>query len=467
MYQKNNRTWMKHLDFIILDIVFLEVSLLVAYFIRYGGRFVLPKNYEVLAILVIVVDLGVVLFKNSYTGILRRDKTQELENSLVHCSFVVLFLVVSLFLLKISVDFSRIAIAVMYVVSVLLIFFTRVTWKRVIRDYVMSKKDLPKLLVVGSLRDLEENIRGIYKPYAGYKMTGIVALDEDSLLGKQILGLPIVATKETMYEYASKNVVDAVFIHDSSIEEPTYVEGFIRIGVTVYEKINRKTVSKYNPQVHTLGNLPVISGCIRRANESELFVKRGLDILGSIVGIAVMSVLFLVFAPIIYIQSPGPIFFKQKRVGRNGRLFNVYKFRTMYPDAEERKKELMEQNIMKGPMFKIEKDPRIIPIGHFLRKSSIDEFPQFINVLKGEMSIVGTRPPTYEEYVEYLPHHRQRLAMRPGITGLWQVSGRSDIKDFDTVVELDTKYIATWNIWLDLRLIWKTILVVIMGRGAV
>ncbi|MGF7086040.1 sugar transferase, partial [Ohessyouella blattaphilus] len=119
------------------------------------------------------------------------------------------------------------------------------------------------------------------------------------------------------------------------------------------------------------------------------------------------------------------------------------------------------------PMFKLDKDPRIIPIGHFLRKSSIDEFPQFINVLKGDMSMVGTRPPTMEEYEQYLPHHRQRLAMRPGITGLWQVSGRSDIKDFDEVVALDTKYIANWNIWLDIRIIWKTIQVVFNGKGAV
>ncbi|MGJ7009967.1 sugar transferase, partial [Ohessyouella blattaphilus] len=222
----------------------------------------------------------------------------------------------------------------------------------------------------------------------------------------------------------------------------------------------------YNPQVNTLGDLPIISGCIKPVSDSEMFVKRAMDIGGGLVGVVIMAMFFAIFAPIIYLQSPGPIFFKQKRVGRNGRPFNVYKFRSMYPDAEERKKELMAKNTMKGPMFKLDKDPRIIPIGHFLRKSSIDEFPQFINVLKGDMSMVGTRPPTMEEYEQYLPHHRQRLAMRPGITGLWQVSGRSDIKDFDEVVALDTKYIANWNIWLDIRIIWKTIQVVFNGKGA-
>ncbi|MGF6990742.1 exopolysaccharide biosynthesis polyprenyl glycosylphosphotransferase [Lachnospiraceae bacterium PM6-15] len=467
MYQRNSGSaWVKHLDFLILDIVCLEASLLIAYFIRYGGKLTLPKNYEVLALLLVLVDVAVVFSKNSYTGILRRDKTQEFESAVSHCTFVLLFLIIIFFALKISVDFSRIVIAVMYIASIILITCLRAIWKRVIRNYVNTKKDLAKVLVVGHLEEIEQDIKGIDKPYAGYKIVGAVVLDDDSLVGDFILGVPVVATKASMYRYASKNIIDMVFLHDMSLEEPDYVEGFIRIGVIVCERIIKKTVSKYNPQVNTLGDLPIISGCIKPVSDSEMFVKRAMDIGGGLVGVVIMAMFFAIFAPIIYLQSPGPIFFKQKRVGRNGRPFNVYKFRSMYPDAEERKKELMAKNTMKGPMFKLDKDPRIIPIGHFLRKSSIDEFPQFINVLKGDMSMVGTRPPTMEEYEQYLPHHRQRLAMRPGITGLWQVSGRSDIKDFDEVVALDTKYIANWNIWLDIRIIWKTIQVVFNGKGA-
>ena len=139
----------------------------------------------------------------------------------------------------------------------------------------------------------------------------------------------------------------------------------------------------------------------------------------------------------------------------------------MYPDAEARKKELMEQNKMSGFMFKMDNDPRIIPIGHFLRKSSIDELPHFWNVLKGDMSLVGTRPPTVDEYEQYEVRHRKRLAMRPGLTGMWQVSGRSDIVDFEEVVALDAKYITEWTLMMDFKIIWRTVLIVLGQKGAV
>ena len=161
------------------------------------------------------------------------------------------------------------------------------------------------------------------------------------------------------------------------------------------------------------------------------------------------------------------MFFSQERVGRNGRKFKIYKFRSMYPDAEEQKKELMEKNKMQGLMFKMDDDPRIIPIGKFIRKTSLDEFPQFFNVLKGDMSLVGTRPPTVDEYEQYETHHRVRLAAKPGLTGMWQVSGRSDIVDFEEVVALDKKYIEEWNIGLDIRILLETVKVVLTGKGSV
>ena len=167
----------------------------------------------------------------------------------------------------------------------------------------------------------------------------------------------------------------------------------------------------------------------------------------------------VILGPVIYLKSPGPIFFSQIRIGRKGRPFKIYKFRSMYMDAEERKKELEQQNQMEGNlMFKLKDYPRIIKgIGNFIRKTSLDEFPQFWNVLKGDMSIVGTRPPTADEYSRYSPHHKRRLSMLPGITGLWQVSGRSKITDFEEVVRLDTEYIENWSLSLDIKIILKTI----------
>ena len=211
----------------------------------------------------------------------------------------------------------------------------------------------------------------------------------------------------------------------------------------------------------------------------QAFVKRTIDILGGIVGCIFTGVLTIILAPCIYIASPGPIFFSQYRIGKNGKKFKIYKFRSMYMDAEARKAELMEQNQVKdGMMFKMEYDPRIIGckklpdgtikkgIGNRIRDWSLDEFPQFFNVLKGDMSLIGTRPPTEDEWEKYSAHHRGRMAIKPGITGLWQVSGRSNITDFDEVVRLDRKYIDEWSLVNDIKILFKTVGVVLKGEGS-
>ena len=228
-----------------------------------------------------------------------------------------------------------------------------------------------------------------------------------------------------------------------------------------------------------LGKFKVLSTSIGFATAGQLTIKRFIDIVGSIVGLIFTGLLTLIIGPIIYFKDPGPIFFSQERIGKNGKRFKMYKFRSMYMDAEERKKELMEQNKVKdGMMFKMDDDPRIIGsekkdkngkpkgIGNFIRKTSIDEFPQFLNVLKGQMSLVGTRPPTVDEWEKYDLAHRIRMATKPGVTGMWQVSGRSEITDFDEVVRLDREYIETWSLALDVKIMIKTLLVVFKGRGA-
>ena len=153
-------------------------------------------------------------------------------------------------------------------------------------------------------------------------------------------------------------------------------------------------------------------------------------------------------------------------MGRNGRQFRIYKFRSMVRDADAKKAELMEQNEMKGHMFKVEDDPRITKVGRFIRKHSIDEMPQFWNVLKGDMSLVGTRPPTVDEFEHYSVDHKRRLSMVPGLTGMWQVNGRSDVVDFEEVVRMDTQYIENWSLLLDVQLLLKTIGIVFTGKGA-
>ena len=227
--------------------------------------------------------------------------------------------------------------------------------------------------------------------------------------------------------------------------------------------------------VEKFGEFTVVTMTPSILNLREAFAKRLMDIVGGFVGCLLTGIFTVILAPFIWIKSPGPIFFSQMRVGRNGKLFKMYKFRSMYPDAEERKQELLAMNeVEDGYMFKIENDPRIIGsekgagkgIGNFIRKTSLDEFPQFFNVLKGDMSLVGTRPPTLDEWEKYEPHHRGRMSIRPGITGMWQVSGRSDVMDFEEVVALDRDYISRWSIGLDIKILLKTVVSVVKGQGA-
>lgn len=241
----------------------------------------------------------------------------------------------------------------------------------------------------------------------------------------------------------------------------------MEMGITTRLNIGGIGLESKNAIVETFSDYVVVTSSIRIAEPRQLLIKRIMDIAGGIVGVALTGILTLILGPIIFFQSPGPIFFSQERVGRSGRRFRIYKFRSMYLDAEERKKELMKQNKMQGLMFKMDNDPRITPIGRFIRKTSLDEFPQFFNVLKGDMSLVGTRPPTIDEYEQYEAHHKARLAAKPGLTGMWQVSGRSDIVDFEEVVRLDKKYITEWNIGLDLRILFETVKIVITGKGSV
>ncbi len=194
--------------------------------------------------------------------------------------------------------------------------------------------------------------------------------------------------------------------------------------------------------------------------------KRVLDLFGGLAGTAIFFLLYPIIGLAIKLDSPGPVLFKQKRVGQNGRIFELLKFRSMYVDAESRKSELAHRNTMNGPMFKIENDPRVTKVGRFLRKTSLDEIPQFLNVLKGEMSLVGTRPPTPDEVKSYYLWHHRRISAKPGITGLWQVSGRNKIKDFDKIVELDCQYLDNWRFLDDIKILLKTVVVVLKRKGA-
>ena len=306
-------------------------------------------------------------------------------------------------------------------------------------------------------------------------------LDSD-LRGKTICGIPIVSDRKAVIKFACGEWIDEIFI--PTCEESEYpnelIDTFLEMGITVHAEIKPPVSMETScQQVEKIGDYTVITTSMNYAASSKLLVKRFIDIAGGLSGCLITLIITAIFGPMIYFSSPGPIFFAQERIGRNGRKFKMYKFRSMYMDAEERKKELMDQNkISDGLMFKMDFDPRIIGnkilpdgrkktgIGQFIRKTSLDEFPQFYNILKGDMSLVGTRPPTVDEWELYEPHHRARMAFRPGLTGMWQVSGRSNITDFEEVVKLDTKYISEWSLKLDMKILFQTVLSVFKSDGA-
>ena len=259
------------------------------------------------------------------------------------------------------------------------------------------------------------------------------------------------------------------------------MDELLEMGMVVHLNLAKvKSTPGQKQLVETVGGYTVLTTTMNYATDSQAFAKRALDILGGLVGCILTGIICIFVGPAIYISSPGPIFFSQIRIGQNGKPFKMYKFRSMYMDAEERKAELMAQNKMSDSrMFKLDFDPRVIGnkilpdgrhktgVGEFIRKTSLDEFPQFWNVLKGDMSLVGTRPILQDELEQYELHHRARIAIKPGITGMWQVSGRSDITDFEEVVRLDTEYISNWNFGLDIKILLQTVKTVLKREGSV
>ena len=311
------------------------------------------------------------------------------------------------------------------------------------------------------------------------KVQGVALLDWDGQL-KEIAGVPVRADFDTFMDWLRREPMDAVYLdvpYQTGESLRPYVEQIETMGAAVH--LNIPTLEQYLPKhsreswmtqtQHTLEEAGDSLFVTLQTNEhsfGDMVLKRLMDLVGGFLMLLLSIPIIAIVAIPIKIQSPGPLFFKQKRVGLNGRVFNIYKLRTMYMDAEERKKDLMAKNKMSGLMFKMDDDPRIIPIGKQLRRLSIDELPQAFNVLRGEMSLVGTRPPTLDEYNQYESHHKGRLSMKPGITGLWQVSGRSDITDFEEVVKLDMTYIDNWSLQLDIKILLRTVAVVVKGRGA-
>lgn len=481
MYRKSSQGWLKHWDFIVFDIICLQIAFIVGYVLRNGiSNPYAVYDYRSLAIILTLVDLLVILFFGTFRGVLKRGMYKEFAMTVKHVCLVFLSITFYLFSVHRGEIYSRAVLYIFSVVYLFLAYIMRLCWKRYLCSRTSSDRSR-SIFIITTFSRAGKSIENIQQSgYGAFRVAGIAITDRD-MRGEKICGINVDAYKDDMLTCLKNKWVDEVFINlpqGSRWEE--LLEKLTEMGLVIH--INLMSAIDITGQkrfVEKLGDYTVLTTSLNYATPKQAFLKRSLDILGGLVGCLITLFLTIVIGPLIYIQSPGPIFFSQERVGKNGRRFRMYKFRSMYLDAEERKQELMAQNRVKdGMMFKLDWDPRIIGskkmpdgttkkgIGNIIRDLSLDEFPQFFNVLKGDMSLVGTRPPTIDEWEKYEMHHRARLAIKPGITGMWQVSGRSNITDFEEVVELDKKYIREWSMGMDIKIMLKTVAVVLDKDGA-
>lgn len=482
MYKKNSNSWLKHSDFIFFDLLCIQIAFLLSYFLRHGNLNLYTNPiYKNMNIFILLVDITIIFLFEEYKNVLKRGYYIELISTAKQ-SFMLL-LTSSLYLIteQNGNEYSRIALYLMVVIYFILTYIARIFWKKYLKS-LMKKGGESSLIIITTSKLVEDVVRNIkgYN-YERFQINGIIILNKD-MVGRSIYGVPVVADNNNAAKFLCQGWVDEVFVNlDETFSYPyELIDLCIKMGLAVHlnlAKISDNTGGKQT--IEKVGKYTVLTTTLNYMTEKEAFMKRMVDIIFGVLGCIATGIIYLFIAPIIYIKSPGPIFFSQERVGENGKTFKMYKFRSMYMDAEKRKAELMKQNkISSGLMFKMDFDPRIIGnkilpdgtkktgIGQFIRSTSLDEFPQFWNVLKGEMSTVGFRPALPSEYAQYEFHHRARIAMKPGVTGMWQVSGRSDIIDFEEVVRLDTEYIKNWSMGLDFKILLKTFAVVLKKDGS-
>lgn len=446
---------------------------------------------------IIALSLVIVFFCfPSPINITKRNRIMEIVSALRNCAITFSLIAVMLIVTKNRLLESRYLLFGDFIFYCIFSLNGRYILKRAMLHYLPNSKHATMVGVITTvergnkfipdlLEDWSKNVKavalvdticenGIYKQYKTINGNGSIAIKSELEVINDIAGVPVVANASSLMGWIRTASLDEVYInlpYSGEAKIPELIEELEDMGITV--KINLPTLetivqnSKFgNVDCEVNANCPMAVFSPAVFKERDLQIKKIFDIVGGIVGSIVSLPVILITAIPLLIESPGPLIFKQQRVGKNGRIFDIYKLRSMYVDAEERKKALMEQNTMNGHMFKIDDDPRITKVGKIIRSLSIDELPQFWNVVRGDMSLIGTRPPTIDEFEKYESHHKRRLSLKPGITGMWQVSGRSNIQDFEEIVKLDCEYIDNWSLWLDLKIFFKTIWVLLTRKGA-
>ena len=495
MYKRRIRGWSQHIDFMALDNLCLFISLLIGFLIVQKEGVLTSRHFWSTVLIAILVNLVVIIILDTYHSVLHHSAWDEMLRLLAQTVYVVLVLLILQLLGQMSE--TNLAGIALYAIPlyVLTCYIMRQAYKSFLKKkhHILNRHSLlialePSQIPTVVPRILRSNY-GTYR-FIGFALMGAdpsedqarQALRSISEEYPEVETIPIVATADTLEQYLTNNWVDEVYL-DVSPKDDMPVElinNLMRMGITIHTALtNLDDIESRHKNVEWICGHLTITTSLGYITGRDVLLKRLMDIVGGLIGSAIAVILTIPIGLAIMISDPGPIFFSQIRIGENGKKFRIYKFRSMYKDAEARKKQLAQTSGQEDQlMFKMEHDPRIIGqkqlpdgrwkkgVGGWIRDLSLDEFPQFFNVLKGDMSLVGTRPPTVDEWTRYEPFHRARMSTRPGITGLWQVSGRSEIRDFDTVVRLDREYIENWSLKQDIHILFKTIWVVVNRKGA-
>jgi len=453
------------------DVFVICAALVLAYQIRtfFQGGLLPLRNY--LWVLVVVLPVWFYLLnRHGLYASLRRWSVVDIVSKLVNVHLFGGLITASIIYFIDRDRYSRGLYLAFLVVSFLLLTLEKVSLRLALGFYRRRGFNSRNLLIVGT-RQKARRFHQLVEDHAdwGLQIIGFVQADA-SVIEAEIEGQKVLGKLQDLLEICKSYSVDEVVLcipKDLVMGAEGLLQDLQEMGITVRMVLDFYDMPHCKMDIGFFHEtLPVLTFHTKTLDAQQLFLKRLMDIAGALGGLGILGLLFPFIALAIKQDSNGPIFFGQERVGESGRIFKCWKFRSMTTDAEERKQELLDQNEMNGAIFKIKNDPRITKVGRFLRKTSLDEFPQFWNVLRGEMSLVGTRPPTLDEVAQYKNWHRRRISIKPGITGMWQTSGRNRIADFDEIVRLDLYYIDKWTIWLDILILLKTLRAVVAGSGS-
>ena len=454
------------------DLVAIGVSFVLATYIRFGNfRDMGDKGIHFQVCLVLLLFCTIYTFFIDWNrNFLKRSIKKELYEIAKYHVIMMLVVQMVMYFLKWADVFSRLVMIYFPIINIALTFLLHFMIKKAMQLHYRSELSRIKVLVITHREMADEVLERLQDTLEiNYQIVGIACPGAGTGKDGEIDGIPVMIVGDNFMENVTLMALDEVFIYAPELKQKQIqriLNGFDVMGVDCHYCIELPGTQPGRSKIDSFGGYSVITYTRFQSSYKRLLIKRVMDIAGGLVGLFITMVFFPFVALAIKLDSPGPVMFSQIRIGRNGRRFKIYKFRSMYIDAEERKKELEAQNEIQGLMFKIENDPRITRVGKFIRKTSIDELPQFYNVVKGDMSLVGTRPPTADEFEKYNQYYRRRISMTPGLTGLWQVSGRSDIEDFDDVVKYDLEYIDSWSLTLDIKILLRTVWVVLAGRGS-